>query len=82
MYSWKYMELKKKNCNFAYCAVIAPERRYVNINTYTYKVLKQHVGPILEYYKKMICKNVNWSLFFRVITNSIYALYYIYFMYM
>lgn len=47
MYSWKYMELKKnkrKNCNFACCVVIAPERGYVNINTYTYiyKVLKQY----------------------------------------
>lgn len=41
------MELKKnkrKNCNFACCVVIAPERGYVNINTYTYiyKVLKQY----------------------------------------
>lgn len=55
---------KKKNCNFAYCAVIAPERRYVNINTYTYKVLKQHVGPILEYDKKFDIQKCQLELIF------------------
>lgn len=73
---------KKKNCNFAYCAVIAPERRYVNINTYTYKVLKQHVGPILEYDKEFDMQKCQLELIFSCHNQfNLYIILYIFHVY-